>query len=403
MYNFFSEEALLNPYPLFAQIRSENPVCFLDDINCWMVTRYQDVDLCLRSEKFSSNRSVLLGRSSVNIHEIPNLVKFVSNLIVEKDPPEHTLQRHTVQPVLLKNKYEQYLDAIKEITENLLRNFKSQVSNDNQLEIVNNFFKYIPALVFLKLCDVSEIYADKFLELGAYIIRFWECMGNTDDKSIIEKAEKSADFIINFFSDLITARKNNLGNDIISDLILAYSKAGIDSEKLAIFCAELFVAGNANTIDAMSNGLYNLLNNENQLEILKGNFDLLPSAIEEMLRFDTPGPIIFRVAKDDVKIGNTVIAKGDVVALAIGSANRDPEKFNEAENFNILRTPNEHLSFAKGNHFCLGHVLARLEMNIAFKSLLKAMPNLKLDRNRPPVSKRQNLIFKGLSSLHVVV
>ncbi|MBO1052086.1 MAG: cytochrome P450 [Dolichospermum sp. DET73] len=149
------------------------------------------------------------------------------------------------------------------------------------------------------------------------------------------------------------------------------------------------------------NGINALLNHPHELRRLKENPELIDSAIEEMIRFDAAATHSLRVAKENLTIGGKEISAGSVVALGIATANHDPEKFENPEVFNITRSPNEHLGFGKGIHFCLGSVLARMELKICFSTLLKRMPNLMFDPNYTPVVKRNSLAFKGFESLRV--
>jgi pimeloyl-[acyl-carrier protein] synthase len=156
------------------------------------------------------------------------------------------------------------------------------------------------------------------------------------------------------------------------------------------------------TTDLIANGVNALLSHPDQLQKLKKNPSLINSAVEEMIRFDTSVPFFFRIAKQDLTIGGKDITAGSVIALGLGAANHDPEKFEEPEIFDITRTPNEHLGFGSGIHFCLGAALARMQLTICFTTLLRRLPNLSFAPDKQAIpTKHSILIFRGFDSLPV--
>ncbi|HEY9296172.1 MAG TPA: cytochrome P450, partial [Phormidium sp.] len=160
-------------------------------------------------------------------------------------------------------------------------------------------------------------------------------------------------------------------------------------------------AAHLTTTDLIPNGVNALLHHPDQLQKLQENPALINSAVEEVIRFDSPAPFVFRIAKQDLMIGGKDIPAGSVIALGLGAANHDPEKFNSPEVFNIMRSPNEHLGFAPGIHFCLGVVLARMELTICFTTLFRRLPNLSFDPDKQAIPRHTSLVFKGFDSLPV--
>jgi cytochrome P450 len=164
---------------------------------------------------------------------------------------------------------------------------------------------------------------------------------------------------------------------------------------------EILNAGLLTTTDLIANGVNALLCHPDQLQKLKKNPTLINNAVEEILRFDTSVPFFFRIAKQDLTIGGKDITAGSVIALGLGAANHDPEKFDSPEVFDITRTPNEHLGFGSGIHFCVGAVLARMELTICFTTLLRRLPNLSFDPDKQAIPSHTTLVFKGFDSLPV--
>ena len=189
---------------------------------------------------------------------------------------------------------------------------------------------------------------------------------------------------------------------MISLLTVAYQEQGFNLEELPSQCINILNAGLLTTTDQISNGVNALLNHPDQLQKLQQNPTLINSAVEEMIRFDTSVPFFFRIAKQDLTIGGKDITAGSLIALGLGAANHDPQKFDSPSVFDITRSPNEHLGFGSGIHFCLGAVLARMELNICFTTLLRRLPNLRFDPDKQAIpTKHTTLILKGFDSLPV--
>jgi cytochrome P450 len=189
---------------------------------------------------------------------------------------------------------------------------------------------------------------------------------------------------------------------MISLLSVAYQEQGVNFEGLPSVCIQILIAGLLATTDLIANGVNALLCHPDQLQKLKKNPSLINSAVEEMIRFDTSTPFFFRIAKQDLTIGGKEITAGSVIALGLGAANHDPEKFEEPEVFDITRTPNEHLGFSSGIHFCLGAALARMELTICLSTLLRRLPNLSFDPDKQAIpTKHSILLLKGFDSLPV--
>ncbi|MDJ0797510.1 MAG: cytochrome P450 [Calothrix sp. MO_167.B12] len=399
IYDLFSPENLLNPYSLFKKLRSEHPVYFSELNGFWILTRYADVYEALHDERLSSNRNQLyINRfHNIDINAVNNFINLASNFLVEADPPEHTTQRKIVLPGFTNAAVKTWRSTIQETIKDLLDKFQGKHS----IDIVTDLSGILPGLVMTKIFGIPEKHRDNFIKWALDIGAFWGTPDSQNIQAIASQANHSAAYFSALIKQIIAERKEEPGTDIISLLIAAYEENGIDLNKLPSSCVEILIAGYVTTTDLIANGVHALLEHPEELQKLKDNPELINSAIEEMIRFDTPGPIILRIAKEELCIGGKNISQGSVIALALGAANHDPEKFDSPEVFDITRSPNEHLGFGKGIHSCLGAILARMELNICFTTLLRRMPNMMLSPEKPPIPKRENLIFKGFHSLPV--
>ncbi len=203
-----------------------------------------------------------------------------------------------------------------------------------------------------------------------------------------------------YFRRLAVERRKDPGNDILSALLAAEEQGdALTGEEMVANCVLIVFAGHETTTNLIGNGLLALLRNQDQLRKLKDDPSLMTSAVEEMLRYDSPVQFAARVAREDLEIGDQKIEKGQYISLILGAANRDPERFPDPDRFDITRRDNRHVAFGYATHFCLGSPLARLEGQIALSTVLRRMPELKLEVENPPW--RSNIALHGLQSLPI--
>jgi pimeloyl-[acyl-carrier protein] synthase len=203
-----------------------------------------------------------------------------------------------------------------------------------------------------------------------------------------------------YFTELLARRRQALGPDLLSQLLVAYDQEDRLSEaELIVTATTLLIAGHETTVNLIGNGTYALLRHPEQLTLLRQRPDLMPSALEEFLRFEASSQMASRYATEDMQVGGTTIQRGQIVNLLLGSGNRDPEAFSDPDHLNITRRENRHLAFGMGIHYCLGAPLARLEGQISFGLLLEHCPGLRLLDARPQW--RDTIGFRGLQRLDV--
>jgi cytochrome P450 PksS len=401
-YDLFAPEAVANSYPLFKRMRSEDPVHYSESLGYWILTRYRDVEAALRDERLSSNRKALhinqLG--SLDVKEIQHFLDLTSNSMVDTDPPEHTRLRKLAQPGFTTRAIESWRSIIENTTDRLLDN----VQNHGGMDVVSDLSVPLPGSIIPEIMGVPETDRANLLEWARDIITFFAAAGEStiEMEELARKADKAAAQFSALITQLVEQRRRQPGTDMISLLIVAYQEQGFNLEELPSICIQILVAGLVTSTDLVANGVNTLLSHPDQLQKLKKNPSLINSAVEEMIRFDTSTPFFFRIAKQDLTIGGKEIVAGSVIALGLGAANHDPEKFEEPEVFDITRTPNEHLGFGSGIHFCLGAVLARMELTICLTKLLRRLPNLGFDPDKQAIpTKHSILIMKGFDSLPV--
>jgi pimeloyl-[acyl-carrier protein] synthase len=401
-YDLFAPEALVNSYPLFKRMRSEDPVHYCESGGYWILTRYRDVEAALHDERLSSNRTALyinqLG--SLDVKEIQNFLHLTSNWMIDKDPPEHTRLRKLGKQGFTTRAIESWRSIIEDTTDRLL----DKVQNHGGMDVISDLAVPLPGFILPEIMGVPETDRANLLEWAMDIGQIFGAAGgsNIDIEELARKADKAAAQFSALITQLVEQRRRQPGTDMISLLIVAYQEQGFNLEELPSICIQILVAGQLTTTDQIGNGVNALLCHPDQLQKLKKNPTLINSAVEEIIRFDTSTPFFFRIAKQDLRIGGKDITAGSVIALGLGAANHDPEKFDSPEVFDITRTPNEHLGFSSGIHFCLGAALARMELAICLTTLLRRLPNLGFDPDKQAIpTKHSILVLKGFDSLPV--
>jgi cytochrome P450 PksS len=401
-YDLFAPEAVVNSYPLFKRMRSEDPVHYCESGGYWILTRYRDVEAALRDERLSSDHRQLhinqLG--SLDVKEMQNFLALTSKMIGENDPPEHTRLRKLAKPGFTTRAIESWRSIIQNTTDRLL----DQVQNHRGMDVVSDLSVPLPGCILPEIIGVPETDRAKLQQWAMDIAQIFGAAGgsNIEIEELVRKADKAAVQFSALIRQLVEQRRRQPGTDLISLLSVAYQEQGLNFEELPSVCIQILNAGLLTTTAQIANGVNALLCHPDQLQKLKKNPTLINSAVEEMIRFDTSVPFFFRIAKQDLTIGGKEIAAGSVIVLGLGAANHDSEKFEEPEVFDITRTPNEHLAFGSGIHFCLGAALARMELTICLTTLLRRLPNLSFDPDKQAIpTKYSILIMKGFDSLPV--
>ncbi len=401
-YELFAPEALVNSYPLYKRMREEDPIHYCESGGYWILTRYRDVEAALRDERLSSDRTTLyinqLG--SLDVKEIQNFLDLTSKMMVEKDPPDHTRLRKLANQGFTTRAIESWRSIIQNTTDRLL----DKVQNHGGMDVVSDLSIPLPALIIPEIFGVPETDRANLLEWARDITKIFGAAGgsNIEIEELARKADKAAVQVGALIRELVEQRLRQPETDMISLLSVAYLEQRFNLEEISSQCVTILNAGMLTTTDQISNGVNALLCHPDQLQKLKNNPALINCAVEEMIRFDTSVPFFCRIAKQDLTIGGKDITAGSVIALGLGAANHDPEKFDKPEVFDITRTPNEHLGFGSGIHFCLGAVLARMELTICLTTLLRRLPLLSFAPDKQAIpTKHSTLVLKGFDSLPV--
>jgi cytochrome P450 PksS len=311
--------------------------------------------------------------------------------MITVDPPDHTRLRHLVSKAFTARAVEQLRPRIQQIADELL----DKVEQQGQMDLIADFAIPFPIIVISELLGVPSQDRQQF--------RIWSQVylgaNNDEMKDRIAATEE----FLSYIGRLIGEKRKNQGIDLVSSLIQAEENGDALSEaELASTIFLLIVAGHETTVILIGNGTLALLQHPEQMHLLQNDPTLLPSAIEELLRYTSPaGFSTARWANEDIPFGEKVIRKGELVFVAFSGVNTDAQQFHNPEVLDITRQENRHMAFGKGIHACLGAPLARLEGQIAFGTLLRRLPDLRLACSSEQLMWNQNFLSRGLASLPV--
>ncbi len=402
--NLFGPEFKANAYAVYAAMQAETPVYRRanargEGATCF-VTRYDDAVAVLRDHRrFDKDiRNTLTPAERAQLEEEPRLLRLLSHHMLNLDEPDHTRLRTLVNQAFTARMVERLEARVQAIADELL----DRVAGRGAMDLIEGVAFPLPITVIAELLGIPARDRNRF--------RTWSSALMTPTADAARTARKLAksrplmeDFIA-YLSAVFDARRRTPGDDLITSLLQA-EEAGdvLSEEELYAMVLLLVVVGHETSVNLIGNGMLALLRHPEQMQRLRADPSLLPGAVEEMLRYDCPverAPM--RYAAEDVTLGGVTIRRGDAVSVVLGAANRDPGQFLEPDRFDIGRSPNRHLAFGLGVHYCLGAPLARLEGRIAVGALLQRLPSLRLAVDERELRWRSHPIMRGLQHLPVV-
>jgi cytochrome P450 len=394
--NPFLPEVIADPYPVYARYRETEPVHWGMAAKpqlpgAWYLFRYQDVMQVLEDRRFGREGHKV--RDDIDTAPVPKAYKgfssMVSNWMVFRDPPNHTRLRLLVNKAFSPKTLENLRPTIVDIADALLERLK----NRTEIDLIDDFAFPLPVMVIAALLGVDPEDRFAFRE-WALALQHASASRLTPSSEVYEQAEAATQSFIEYFQNAIALRHIQPRNDLITALAKArYEGDKLNDEEILATCIHLLTAGHETTINLIAKGTLALLRNPQQLELLRAHPELISSAVEELIRYDSPVQMLSRWAYEDVEIGGKLIRRGDSVGLMLGSANRDRTQFNNPDSLDIGREDNKHCGFGGGIHFCLGSALARAEAQISLNILINRFPKLSLIDQ--PIQWADNIVFHG--------
>jgi pimeloyl-[acyl-carrier protein] synthase len=392
----FDPEVLADPYPLYRRMQELDPVHWDPYLHAWVVTRYADAITVLHG--FSADRIRTPEQlSSMGCDGLNPIARVMAKQLLFMDAPSHTRLRGLAAAAFSPRRVEQLRVHIHEIAANLI---DKVLKNDNcALDVIADFAEPFPAIVTAEMLGVPI--ADH-VQLKDWSADFAEMLGNLQQNS--ERAPsllRSLEAMTSYFRAAVREKEKRPTEGLIYSLMTAEVDGGRLSEEEVVANSILtMIGGQETTTNLIGNGLLTLLRHPQEMARLRQDMGLIPSAVEELLRYESPVQHTARIAPDHVMLSGKQIRKGASVIPVLAAANRDPLRFPDPNRLDIGRTDNRHLAFGWASHFCFGAPLARMEGQIAFEALLRHLPDLKLEHGAE-LQWRENLGLRGLKSLPV--
>lgn len=374
---------MADPFPVYAQLREQDPVHWSPSLKSWIITRYSDVRDLLLSDHVSVNRLVQFydALPPKEAELLRDIVHYLNLWLAFRDPPDHTRLRRIMRHAFTASAIEEMRPRIKEIAQMLLDRLNDK--GENRIDLIHEFALQLPAFVIMDLLDVPRDMLEEFKEWSDDMAVFIGGARNSTDK--YERAARGCQKMSSYFRQLVTERTKNPKPGFLMDLINARDEGDkLSDDELVATCILVLFAGHETTTNLIGNATLLLLQHPEQLDRLRADPSLIDGAIEEVLRYDGPTNALVRVVAKDHELHGKKLKEGERVFVMVNSANRDARVFDDPDTFDITRQPNRHLTFGQGIHLCLGAKLAREEGRVAIQALFERFTQLALDPNEDP-------------------
>ncbi|MRG97421.1 cytochrome P450 family protein [Polyangium spumosum] len=385
-----------NPFPYYARLRAGAPVHptkLEDGRTAYLVTRYDDVVAVLKDPRFLKDRMAVL--SPEQLAEQPWVPDFVAGLqrnMLDVDEPDHRRLRNLVHKAFTPARVEDMRGRVQQIADDLL----AKVASRGRMDLVRDYALPLPLTVIAELLGLPEASRPRFH-------RFSNALMQTTSNLKMLLSLPLFWLVIRELRALIKERRARPRDDLLTALVQVEEEGSRLSEnELLAMIILLTVAGHETTVNLIASGTLALLQHPRELERLRSDPSLFKTAIEELLRFTNPVEMATeRYAREEVELGGVRMRRGELVLVVLASANRDPSQFADPDKLDLARDPNRHVAFGQGIHYCLGAPLARLEGQIALATLLRTLPDLRLDAAPHTLRWRPTYIVRGLEALPV--
>jgi cytochrome P450 len=383
-----------DPYPAFVQARAAGPVQWHEGLGLWLAFAHAESNAVLRDRRLGR---IWRDKAPAERFESFNLIH--RNAILEMEPPDHTRLRRLISAAFARGHVERLRPWVEDLARTLVDELVERSGGTEPVDVLSGMAEQLPVAVIAELLGVPDADRPLLRPWSNAIVKMYE-YGRTTE--IEAAAERAADEFVTYLRTLAAERRRSPGEDLLSHLVSVRDAEGdrLTEDELVTTCILLLNAGHEATVNVSGNGLLALLQHPDQLQRLRDDRTLLPTAIEELMRYDSPLQLFERTATADVEIGGVTVRQGQKIAALLGSANHDPAVFEAPESLDVGRADNPHISFGAGVHFCIGAPLARVELQASFAALLDRTSSLTLGAE--PV-RRPEFVIRGLRDLPVVL
>lgn len=397
--NLFTPEFLNDPYPTYRRFLDAGPIHYVHlKSPAWALFTHADCSSAIRDARLSANRArvLLFGLPPDKKAEFAELIDMLSRWMVFFDAPEHTRLRKLMN----KSFSPAVVQTLRPHVESIVDRLLAPLRDASEADILRDLAYPLPVRVISNMLGVPEELQEYFIQWSNSIANF---LGSPQRSMQLGwEAQEAVLALTEFFRAAVAERRRQKGSDLIS-LLIDIEEDGevLTEDELYAQCVMLLAAGHETTRNLIGNGMFTLLRHPEAMAELRDHPQIIASAVEELLRFESPLQSTSRVAKEDTEVCGKHLRPGDALVFMLGAANRDAAQFKDPDTLNLKRLNNQHLAFGVGAHFCLGNQVARLEGQVAILKLVQQFPSMRLTAERPEWV--PNFAFRGLKSLPVAL
>ncbi|MGY1711891.1 cytochrome P450 [Geodermatophilus sp. SYSU D00758] len=383
-----------DPYPAFTRAREQAPVQWHEGLGLWLAFTHAGSNAVLRDRRLGR---IWRDRTPAERFGQFNLIH--RNALLEMEPPDHTRLRRLVSAAFARGHVERLRPWVEDLARELVDGLVERSGGGEPVDVLSGMAEQLPVAVIAELLGVPEADRPLLRPWSNAIVKMYE-YGRTT--AVEDAAERAAAEFVAYLRELAAERRGAPGDDLVSHLVTVRDAEGdrLTEDELVTTCILLLNAGHEATVNVSGNGLLALLEHPDQLARLRAEPALLPTAVEELMRYDSPLQLFERTATADVELAGVTVREGQKVAALLGAANRDPAVFADPDALDVGRADNPHISFGAGVHFCIGAPLARVELQASFGALLERTTRLEL---AAPPRRRPEFVIRGLAELPVVL
>ena len=392
MFSFTDPKFVADPYPQLSLLRQEEGPVWHEESQLFLAAKYKDANKVLRTRTLGR---IFTPREPEDDWESFNYLH--SDSILDSEPPKHTRLRSLVMKAFNPKRIEELRPDVERITNRLLDRVKAKLEDQGVFDLVADFAEPLPVMVIAELLGFPESDEHLLRPWSQASVKMYEPSPTDEEKAA---ARKASDEFAAYVHGLMVERKKKPGSDLISELALVEEQGEkLSARELIATCVLLLNAGHEASVNGFGNGMVAAMKTPDQWRnVVADPRGLAETAVDEFLRFDAPLHLFERTATEDTEVGGVVVPEGKKIAALLGSANRDESIFKNADKLNLSRSPNPHIGFGAGIHFCIGAPLARMEMTTSLPMLLESFPGMKLAAEP---SRRPTFVLRGYESVPV--